>query len=79
MLCIATYEHYRKRGLIRGKYDLRRLIIKQRYPREVISVIGSLLRDLDIKIINDYFNYKEYTQVLQEYRLLPTDAQIVLT
>ncbi len=42
-------------------------------------MIDSLLRDFDIKIINEYFNYKEYIQVLQEYRLLPTGTQIVLT
>jgi len=78
-LYVAAYEYYRQRGMIRGRYDLRKLIIKQGYPREVIDAIGSLLRDLNVEIVNDYFNYNEYLQIMQDFKLLPNDAQIVLT
>jgi len=78
-LYVATYEYYRQRGMIRGRYGLRKLIIKQGYPREVIDAIGSLLRDLNVEIVNEYFNYNEYLQIMQNFKLLPNDAQIALT
>jgi len=78
-LYVAAYEYYRQRGMIRGRYDLRKLIIKQRYPREVIDAIGSLLRDLNVEIVNDYFNHNEYLQIMQDFKLLPNYAQIALT
>jgi len=40
--------------MIRGRYCLRKLIIKQGYPREIVDAIGSLLRDLNVEIVNDY-------------------------
>ena len=31
------------------------------------------------KIVSDYFNYDDYFQIIQEFKLLPNDAQIALT
>jgi len=76
---VATYEYYRQQGKIKGKYSLRKLIKKQGYPDKVITLINSILKDLDIEIISDYFNHQEYIKALLNYKLLPNDAQIALT
>ncbi len=78
-LYVATYEYYMQRGVIKGRHSLRKLIAKQGYPREVIDILDSLLKDLNVEIINDFFDYTEYLKILQEYKLLPNDAQIALT
>ncbi|MEB3757120.1 MAG: PIN domain-containing protein [Desulfurococcales archaeon] len=78
-LYVATHEYYRQKGMIKGRHSLRKLIAKQGYPKEVIDTLDSLLKDLNVEIINDYFEYAEYLKILQEYKLLPNDAQIVLT
>jgi len=78
-LYVATYEYYKQRDEVKGGYDLRRLIAKQGYPREVIDAIDSFLKDLSIEIVSDYFNYEEYLQIIREFKLLPNDAQIALT
>ncbi len=58
---------------------MRRLIAEKGYAKEVLDTIDSFLKDLDVKVINDYFEYNEYLRILQEYKLLPNDAQIALT
>jgi len=78
-LYVATYEYYKQRYEVKGGYDLRRLIAKQGYPKEVIDAIDSFLKDLSIEIVSDYFNHEEYLQIIQEFKLLPNDAQIALT
>ncbi|MCE4623817.1 MAG: PIN domain-containing protein [Caldisphaeraceae archaeon] len=78
-LYVATYEYYRLKGRIKGRHGLRKLIAKQGYPKEVIDTIDSSLKDLNVEIISDYFEYNEYLRMLQEYKLLPNDAQIALT
>jgi len=45
----------------------------------VLESIDSFLRDLNIEIIGDHFEYNEYLGIIQEYKLLPNDAQIALT
>ncbi len=76
---VATFEYYRQRGLVRGRYSLRETIRKQGYPREVVDLITGLVNNLHIKILEDYHDFKEYIQVMITYRLLPNDAQIALT
>ncbi len=68
-----------QKGVIKGRHSLRKLITKQGYPREVIGILDSLLKDLNVEIINDYFGYTKYLKILQEYKLLPNDARIALT
>ena len=78
-LYVATHEYYRLKGRIKGRYSLRKLIAKQGYPEEVLEAVDSLLKDLNVEIISDYFEYAEYLRILREYKLLPNDAQIALT
>jgi len=78
-LYVAMYEYYKQRGMIKGKYGLRKLIVKQGYPMEVIDVLNSFLKDLNIEIVGDYFEHDEYFQIIKEFKLLPNDAQIALT
>jgi predicted nucleic acid-binding protein len=78
-LYVATYEYYKQKGKIKGKYSLRKLIKRQGYPDKVITLIDSILKDLGVEIISDYFNYQEYIKTLLNYKLLPNDAQIALT
>ncbi len=76
---VATFEYYRQRGLAKGKYSLREAIVRQGYPREVIELVLGFMNDLHIKVLDDYYDFKEYIQVMITYRLLPNDAQIALT
>ena len=78
-LYVATYEYYKQKGVIKGRYGLRKLIIRQGYPGEVLNAISSFLKELDVVVLSDYFDYDEYFQIIREYRLLPNDAQIALT
>ena len=78
-LYVATYEYYKQKEEIKGRHGLRRLIAEKGYAKEVLDTIDSFLKDLDVKVINDYFEYNEYLRILQEYKLLPNDAQIALT
>ena len=78
-LYVATHEYYKQKGEIKGRHGLRKLIAKKGYPNEVLDTINSFLKDLDIQIINDYFEYNEYLRILREYQLLPNDAQIAVT
>ena len=76
---VATFEYYRQRGLVKGRHSLRETIRRQGYPREVVDLIVGLINNLHIKILEDYYDLKEYIQVMTTYRLLPNDAQIALT
>lgn len=78
-LYAAAYEYYKQRDIVKGRYGLRKLIAKQGYPREVIDTIDSFLKDLNVEIVSDYFDYDEYLQIIQGFKLLPNDAQIALT
>ncbi len=78
-LYIATYEYYWQKGEIKGRHGLRKLIAKKGYPEEVLGTIDSFLKDINVEIINDYFDRTEYLRILREYKLLPNDAQIALT
>ncbi len=78
-LYVAIHEYYKQRGLVKGKYSLRKVISKKNYPVEVLNTISSLLRDLDIVATSDYFDYDEYLYIMREFKLLPNDVQIVLT
>ena len=78
-LYVATYEYYKQKGEIKGRHSLRKLIAEKGYPEEVLDTINSFLKDLDVEIINDYFDHTEYLRILREYKLLPNDAQIALT
>jgi len=63
--------------MIKGKYGLRKLIVKQGYPMEVIDVLNSFLKDLNIEIVSDHFEYDEYFQIIKEFKLLPNDARSI--
>jgi len=78
-LYVAAYEYYKQKGIVKGRYGLRKLIARQGYPREVIDAIDSFLKDLNVEIVGDYFDYDEYLQIIQDFKLLPNDAQIALT
>jgi len=65
--------------MLKGRFGLRRLIAEQGYPREIVDAVDSLLRELNIEIISDYFDYNEYLKLIQNFKLLPNDAQIALT
>ncbi len=70
-LYVATYEYYRLKGKIKGRYSLRKLIAKQGYPEEVLEAIDSLLKDLNVEIISDYFEYAEYLENITRIQTPP--------
>ncbi len=76
---IATFEYYRQKGLVKGRHSLREAIRKYGYPQEVIGLIIGFLEDMQVRVLKDHYDFKEYMQVMTTYRLLPNDAQIALT
>jgi len=78
-LYVATFEYYRQRGLAKGRYSLREVIERKGYPHEIIELVCEFVDDLHVKVLEDYYDFKEYIQVMTTYRLLPNDAQIALT
>lgn len=76
---VASFEYYRQRGLVKGRYSFWEVIGKQGYPREVVELVLKFVNDLRIKVLEDYYDFKEYIQVMTTYRLLPNDARIALT
>ncbi len=78
-LYVAAFEYYRRKGVAKGRYSLREAIRRHGYPPEVIGLIKGLIEDLGVEVIEDYYDFKEYINVVTSYRLLPNDAQIVLT
>ncbi|MCE4599614.1 MAG: PIN domain-containing protein [Desulfurococcales archaeon] len=47
--------------------------------REPLEWIHKLLDELGVKILKDYQSVEELRDIIAQYRLLPTDAQIALT
>ena len=78
-LYVAAFEHYRRRGVVKGRYSLREAIRRHGYPREVIELIKGLIEDLSVRVTEDYYDFEEYINVVTSYRLLPDDTRIVLT
>lgn len=78
-LYVAAFEYYRRRGVVKGRYSLREAIRRHGYPREVIELIKGLIEDLSVRVIEDYYDFEEYINVVTSYRLLPDDTRIVLT
>ena len=76
---IATFEYYKQKGLVKGKYSLRKVIRSKGYPHEVIELISRFISDLNIKVLEDYYEIQEHIHIMKTYRLLPNDAQIALT
>lgn len=76
---VATFEYYKQRGLVKSKYSLRKKIKNKGYPNEVIRLIMGFIDDLNIKVLEDYYDLQEYVDIMTKYRLLPNDAQIALT
>jgi hypothetical protein len=42
-------------------------------------LITGFISDLNIKVLEDYYDFQEYVNIMTKYRLLPNDAQIALT
>lgn len=76
---VASFEYYKSRNRVKGKHSLREIIGKNGYPREVIDMIMGFINDLNIRILNDYFDFDEYIQIMTKYKMLPNDAQIAMT
>ena len=79
LLYIAVTKHYRDLGLVRGRWDLRRVLAERGYPRELVSSIIGLLEELEVQILPEPQDYREMVEVAKDYRLLPSDAIIALT
>jgi len=65
-------------GII-GKYTFRRFIARHGFPEKAITRINGFIRDFKITLLKDYQDSKELVKTIREYKLLPNDAQIVIT
>ncbi|NPA99733.1 MAG: PIN domain-containing protein [Crenarchaeota archaeon] len=64
---------------VKEKYSFRKYIAKHGFPMEAIEKVNGFIRDFKITILKDYQDPDELVKIVQAYRLLPNDAQIVLT
>ncbi len=65
---------------IKGKYSLRKFIVKNGWEpfSEVVEALNSLFGEIGVIIVEDSFRMEELYGVMRRYRLMPSDAQIVL-
>ena len=66
---------------IKSYHDFRKFISEKGYVpfKEDLSKFFNLLEDLGVIVLEDYQNMDEWLETMNKYKLLPTDAQIVLT
>ncbi len=64
---------------VRGKYSFRKHIAKHGFPEEAIEKVNGFIRDFKVTVLRDYQDPDELVKTIKIYRLLPNDAQIILT
>ncbi len=64
---------------VKGKYSFRRHIAKHGFPEEAVEKVNSFIRDFKVAILRDYQDPDELVETIKIYKLVPNDAQIVLT
>ena len=78
----VTFRAYaRRRYGIRSYYEFKRFFAEKGVEvfSEPLEHIHELLDGLDVKILRDYQSVKELREAIAKYKLLPADAQIVVT
>jgi predicted nucleic acid-binding protein len=78
----VTFRAYaRRRYGITSYHEFKRFFAEKGIDafREPLESIHSLLDELDVKILEDHQSTTELLDAMTRYRLLPTDAQIVVT
>jgi len=64
---------------VKGKYSFRKYIARHGFPEEAIEKVNGFIRDFKVTILRDYQDPDELIEIIKVYRLVPNDAQIVLT
>ncbi len=77
---VARKAMERKYGVC-SYYEFRRVVAEHGYTdvEEYIGKVLDLLKDSNVRIVEDYHNLSEWLEIMKSYRLLPNDAQIALT
>jgi hypothetical protein len=78
----VTFRAYAKRRYgITSYHEFRRFFAEKGTEafKEPLERIHELLRELNTRILNDYQLVEELKEAVAKYKLLPTDAQIVIT
>lgn len=75
----STLHYLEHKYDVRGIYSMKRWIEKHGYPEEPINAIRELIRRLNIKLVPTIYIEQELYETILSYRLLPSDAIIVLT
>ena len=78
----VTFRAYAKRKYgITSYHEFRRFFAEKGTEafKEPLELIHELIGELNIKILNDYQSVEELKEAIAKYKLLPTDAQIVIT
>ena len=70
----------RKRFGIKGRHSLRKFIAKNGWEpfSEIITSLNALLDEVGVIIVSDSFRKDKLYEIMEKYRLMPSDAQIVL-
>ena len=79
LLYISTFKYFRDKGIVKGKLDLRKTLVKHGYPKEIVKGITGLLDELGVEVLHDKQDVNELVETAILYRLLPSDAQVAIT
>ncbi len=81
LLHVTFRAYVRRKYGIASYHEFKRFFIERGMEafEEPLEEIHKLLEELNLRIIKDYQSVEELRDVITKYRLLPTDAQIVVT
>lgn len=81
LIFIVIRKAIEKKLGIKNYYEFKRIIVEKGYElvEDYIENVMSILRDADVRMIDDYHDLNEWINVMKNYRLLSNDAQIALT
>ena len=78
---VVARKAVEKRYGIRNYYEFRRIVTERGYIdiKEYIDKALGLLKDSNVRIVEDYHSLSEWLEIMKNYKLLPNDALITLT
>ncbi len=81
LLFIVARKSVEKELGVKSYYEFRNVIAERGYGdvERYFEKALDLLRDAGARIVDDYHDLHEWLEIMKNHRLLPNDAQIVLT
>ncbi len=79
LLYIVAAKIARIKYGVKGKYSFRKHIAVHGFPEEAVEKVNGFLKDFEVTVLKDYQDPEELVKTIRLYKLVPNDAQIVLT